>query len=405
MVNTKIINSRGVLHTPCENSKMKRGRANLRGRMQYAPTKKVKTQLIASLLALLFLLNLNGCKEQNVDAEQTPFQLNDNLLNLITIDTVRLLDAVNVLNLNGSITFQSENMVEIFPMFGGNVMEVRAELGDYVRKGDILAVIRSSEIAEFQQEEREAQSNLLVAQRSFEATLDMNKAGLMSDVELQTAEAELNNAKAQLNRIKEIFSIYNIRNNSEYAIKAPISGFIVEKNITREMQIRDDRDLEIFTISKLDDIWVLASVYERDISRVKQNNKVEIYVPAYPNMKFETTVDRVYNVLDAESNTLTIRMRLRNEQYLLKPGMFAKVLVFCDADTREKLPSINEMALIFDKNKYFVVVVNGDNFEVREVESLNIGVSEFVSVRNGLRVGERVVSKNALLVYNALLNR
>jgi cobalt-zinc-cadmium efflux system membrane fusion protein len=368
-----------------------------------ANTKNTNKKIM--LLALLFLLNLNSCKDQNVDAEQTQFQLNDNLLKLITIDTVRLIDAVNVLNLNGNVTFQSENMVEIFPMFGGNVTEVRAELGDYVKKGDILAVIRSSEIADFQQEEREAQSNLLVAQRNFEATRDMNKAGLMSDIELQEATAELNNAKAQLDRIKEVFSIYNIRNNSEFVIKAPISGFIVEKNITREMQLRDDRDLEIFTISKLDDIWVLASVYERDIGRVRQGNKVEIYVPAYPNMKFETTVDRIYNVLDPESNTLTIRMKLRNEQYLLKPGMFAKVLVFCNEDTREKLPSINEMALIFDSNKYFVVVVNGDDFEIRQVEPNNLGASAYISIRNGLSVGERVVTKNALLVYNAVLGR
>jgi cobalt-zinc-cadmium efflux system membrane fusion protein len=354
------------------------------------------------VLALLLILNLNSCKDKNVEVEHTQFKLTDELLNLIDTDTVRLIDAVNVLNLNGKITFESENIVEIFPMFGGNVTEVRAELGDYVTKGEILAVIRSSEIADFQQEEREAQSNLLVAQRNFEATQDMNKAGLMSDIELQEATAELNNAKAQLDRIKEIFSIYSIRNNSEYAIKAPISGFVVEKNITREMQLRDDRELEIFTISKLDDIWVLASVYERDIGKIKQNNKVEIYVPAYPDMKFETTVDKIYNVLDAESNTLTIRMKLRNDKYLLKPGMFAKVYAYSDDATSEKLPSINEMALIFDKNKYFVVVVNGDDFAIREVEPSNIRTATYISIKNGLRVGERVVTKNALLIYNAL---
>lgn len=353
------------------------------------------------LIVALCLLNLNSCKEQNVNTEQTQLKLTDDIINLITIDTVRLIDAVNVLNLNGKVTFESENIVEIFPMFGGNVTEVHAELGDYVKKGDILAVIRSSEVADFQKEEREAQSNFLVAQRNFEAKRDMNKAGLMSDIELQEAVAELNNAKAQLDRIKEVFSIYNIRNNSEYAIKAPISGFIVGKNITREMQLRDDRDLEIFTISKLDDIWVLASVYERDIGRIKQNNRAEIFVPAYPDMKFETTVDKIYNVLDPESNTLTIRMKLRNDKYLLKPGMFAKVHIFCDDATREKFLSINEMALIFDKNKYFVVVVDGDNFAIREVEPLNTGTT-YISIKKGLRIGERVVTKNALLIYNAL---
>jgi cobalt-zinc-cadmium efflux system membrane fusion protein len=85
--------------------------------------------------------------------------------------------------------------------------------------------------------------------------------------------------------------------------------------------------------------------------------------------------------------------------------MFAKVYVHCDDATSEKFPSINKMALIFDKNRYFVVVVNNNDFEVREIKPLNIGVAEYISIKNGLNVGERVVTKNALLIYTALTNR
>jgi len=122
-------------------------------------------------------------------------------------------------------------------------------------------------------------------------------------------------------------------------------------------------------------------------------------------LKFETKVDKIYNVLDPESNTLTIRMKLKNDKYLLKPGMFAKVYVHCDDATNEKLPSINKMALIFDKNRYFVIVVVDNNFEIREIEPLNIGAAEYISIKNGLNVGERVVTKNALLIYAALTNK
>ena len=363
---------------------------------------KFVSRKILVIIGSLFLLNLNSCKDNNVTVDAEQLRLSDSLLQVISVEEVELRAVSNFLSLNGKVTFETGNIVEIFPIFGGNVMEVRAELGDYVKRGEVLAVIRSSEIADFQQEEREANSTVMVAQRNFDMMKDMSESGLASERDLLEAQAELENAKAQLNRIKEVFSIYSVRDNSEFVVKAPLSGFIVEKNISREMQLRSDDDREIFTISKLDDVWVLADVYERDISKVKTGNAVEIYVPAYPGMKFETKVDRVYNVLDPESNTLTIRMKLRNENYLLKPGMFAKVFVQY-GESNEKFPTISENSLIFDRDRYFVIVVNGNDFEIREVVPLN--TSSDISIKSGLQSGERVVSKNALLIYSALRNR
>ena len=346
------------------------------------------------------LLNFNGCKEQDVAPNLNPLTFSDDLLQIINIEEVELRSASDYLILNGKVTFASENIVEIFPMFGGNVMEVRFELGDYVKKGEILAVIKSSEVADFQQQEEEANSNLKVTQRNYDMVKDMSESGLASGRDLVEAEAELANAKAQLNRIKEVIAIYNIRNNSEYVIKAPISGFIVEKNISREMQLRSDNDKEIFTISKLDDVWILADVYENDIGKIKSGHNVEVTVPAYPNLKFNTKVDRVYNVLSPESNTLTIRVKVRNDNYLLKPGMFTKVVVQC-GDGKEQLPTITSTSLIFDRNKYWVVAVNGDAFVIREVVPRNVNNS-FIHIHSGLESGERVVSQNALLIYNEL---
>ena len=353
------------------------------------------------VIITIIIYTISGCKEKEiaVATEQSSLATFDK--NLISVSEVELRSTSDNLLLNGKITFESENVVEILPMFGGNVLEVRCELGDYVRKGDILAVIRSSEVAEFQKEEREANATILVAQRNYSKVKDMFDGGLASEAELTEAQAELENAKAQLEKIKEVISIYNIRNSSEYVIKAPISGFVVGKNITREMQLRSDSDKEIFVISKLDDVWVLADVYEGDIGKVKVGSAVEIRVPAYPDIKFNTSVERIYNVLAEESNTLTIRMKLKNDSYLLKPGMFTKVYVQCESG-RERYPSIEESGLIFDNNKYFAIVLNGDAFEIREIEPISVGGSPYISTRSGLSVGERVVVKNALLLYNEI---
>lgn len=73
-----------------------------------------------------------------------------------------------------------------------------------------------------------------------------------------------------------MYSIYNITDPSTYVVKAPVSGFIIDKNINRDMQIRSDQGEEMFTISGLDDVWVMADVYEGDISKVKEGATVRI---------------------------------------------------------------------------------------------------------------------------------
>ena len=362
----------------------------------------MKPIYVALLAIISVLLNLNACSDKEVIILNEQKKSTDSLLQNIDILEVELRPISNVLILNGKVNFESENIVEIFPIFGGNVTEVRVELGDYVNKGDILAIIKSSGVADLKKEEIEANANYMIAKRNYNMIKDMSESGLASEKDLIEAQAELENSNAQLNKIKEVFSIYNIRDNSEYVIKAPISGFIVDKKISREMLLRDDNNSEIFVISKLDNIWILADVYERDINKVKVGNNVEISVPAYPDMKFNTTIDRIYNVLASESNTLTIRMKLENYNYLLKPGMFTKVVVQCDTG-KDMFPTIVENALIFDKNKYFVIVANGNDFEIREVEPFNI--DKYISINKGLNVGEKVVVKNVLVIYNAMKDK
>ena len=354
-------------------------------------------------LLLLFVFASLSCK-QNTRPEQPEHGLilTDSLRQLISIDTAAMRSISTPLNLSGQITFVQDKVVEVFPLFGGNVVEVHADLGDYVQKGALLATIRSSEVADFQQQEVEAMTSLEVAQKNVDVATDMASSGLSSQKEVLIAQKELDNAKAHLKKIREIISIYNISDNSLYSLKSPVSGFVVKKNINREMQFRSDNNTEIFTISGLDEVWVIANVYESDISKIKLNNPAQVKVSAYPDELWSARIEKIYNVLDPESKTMTIQLKLANPDYRLKPGMFTQVqTVNAQLEARQEI-CISKSAVIFDNNKQYVVAIKADNeFEVKEITTKTVS-GNYAVVSTGLAEGEQIVNKNALLIYNAV---
>ncbi len=229
----------------------------------------------------------------------------------------------------------------------------------------------------------------------------MARSGMASDRDFLQAQQEQADADAETKRIQEMYSIYNITDPSTYVVKAPVSGFIIDKNINRDMQIRSDQGEEMFTISGLDDVWVMADVYEGDISKVKEGATVRITTLAYKDMEFTGTIDKVYHMLDRESKTMSVRVKLRNEKYMLKPGMFTNVYVQ-SAVKGESMPCVNAHAVIFEDGKEYVVYVSKEEYlQMREI-SVYKQTEKFCYLRSGLKDGDRIVDRNALLVYNEL---
>lgn len=167
------------------------------------------------------------------------------------------------------------------------------------------------------------------------------------------------------------------------------------------MQLRPDQSEELFTISGLSDVWVMADVYESDISKISEGASVRISTLAYPDKTFAGTIDKVYHLLNSESKAMNVRIKLKNEEYLLKPGMFTNVSVKCKAD-ETSMPRIDSHALVFEGGKNYVVVVEPDQrLQVKEVDVYK-QLSKECYIRSGLSEGDRVLNNNVLLVYNAL---
>ena len=357
-------------------------------------------KMIYKLITILFTFFLLwSCKEKQKEEAVKNSCLSDTLAKMIVNNIVHKENVYDQLKLSGLVEVNEGKMIKVFPLVGGQVQKVLVELGDYVKKGQVLAVLKSAEAAEIQKDIVGDSSAVETTSKNLQVAEDMFKSGLLSEKDFILAKSDNKRAIAEYNRSKELYDIYSLGKNSKYIIRSPMDGFVVTKDINAGMELRSDNQSNIFTISNLSEVWVLANVYESDIHKIKIDYPVNIQTVAYPDKIFSGKIDKIYNVIDPDSKVLKVRIGLQNPGLFLKPGMFATILVKHISD--QMLISISSEALIFDNNKNWVMVYkDACNIETREID-LHSVIDNRAYINQGISEGERIITKHQLLVYNA----
>jgi membrane fusion protein, heavy metal efflux system len=350
-------------------------------------------------IAALALLVMAACSKKE-EPKVAPFQLTQTVSKGKELVTAEERIVETEISLNGKITFNEDKVAKVFPLAGGFVRELYVELGDYVTKGQVLAIIRSPEIAGFTNEGISAEAQLHVAEKNAQVAEELFKTGDISEVELINARKEFQNAQGEVERIRAVLDMYGAAKGSVYPIKSPVAGIIVQKNIALNMELRTEDISPVFVVGSLEDVWVLANVYESDIKNVRKGYDTEITTISYPDKIYRGKIDKIFDLIDAESKVLKARITLQNLNFDLKPEMFAKVMVkYKEPFSKVAVPS---QAIIFDKSRYFVMIYKSDS----EIETREINIykeqSGVTYIESGLKPGEKVMSKYQLLVYDAL---
>ncbi|WDF65812.1 efflux RND transporter periplasmic adaptor subunit [Flavobacterium sp. KACC 22763] len=348
-------------------------------------------------------LSLTSCKKEVENPEtNTSFVLSDTMLKSTTTAEATTQSLKNELSFYGKITADNNKMIDVYPLVGGNVMKVNVELGDYVKKGQVLATIKSTDVADFEKQSIDAKSDLLVAKNNLKVAQELFDGKLNSESDVLQAKSEVNKAQSQLSKIQETYKIYNIKAGSIYEVTAPISGFIIQKSINQDMLLRNDRSENIFDIAEISEVWAMANINEIDINKVKLGTSATVTTLSYPDKAFYGKVDKIYNVIDPETKAMQARIKLNNPDYMLKPDMNANIkLSFNENQSMIAVPS---KAIVFDKSKNFVVVFKDrNNIETRQVEVYRV-VGDTTYLSSGLKENEKVITNNQLFIYGALNN-
>ncbi|MEZ0610761.1 efflux RND transporter periplasmic adaptor subunit [Fibrella sp. WM1] len=365
------------------------------------------------IIPALLLLAACGHK-QDEKAANVPTSAADSTASFLT-DSVRRMNPENELTLNGTVTFDQDNVVRVFPLVSGNVEKANVTLGAYVKKGQDLAVIRSGDISNYVNNYQSDKADLEVAQQAVKNTDAQFKAGFASQTDMLTAKNNLKKAQEELGKSANVLRVYGGTNASNgqpyFTVKAPIGGYIVEKNVNTGQDLRADNQNPLYTISSLQRIWVMANVYEQDIPQIRQGEAVDVQVLAYPDRTFRGHIDNISSVLDDQARVLKVRIVLDNKDGMLKPDMFATIHVHVGNNggagpaggTSANALAVPQKAVVFDRDHYYVILQTGkDKYEVREV-TVQKNTTRYAFVEGGnLKPGDTVVTEGSLLLYNDL---
>jgi membrane fusion protein, heavy metal efflux system len=370
-----------------------------------------KQVLIPFILWAIALVGCQSCHKVNANNDENAFNteggakkekfcISDTLAHMIQIDSVKTEPMLDELQLSGEVSFNQDKVVRVLPLASGQVLEVKAQLGDYVSKGQTLAVIKSTEGVSNFNEKRAVETDVAIAKKNMDAAESLAKSGMGTQRDFDLAKENYQRALVAVDRINEMQKIYGGGNaGGLVTISAPASGYILEKKVSTGSIVRPDNVDNLFTIGDINDVWVLANVFESDISRVREGLSVDIKTLAYPNVVFKGTISKIGEMLDPVNKALKVRIRLNNSDHKLKPEMFTTVLVHHTEGV--SAAAIPTSALVFDFGKQYIVVYKSKcDVTVREVSVLKT-VGDRTYLASGANVGEQIITHNQILVYQS----
>ncbi|WP_281232865.1 efflux RND transporter periplasmic adaptor subunit [Flavobacterium gelatinilyticum] len=357
------------------------------------------------VIPMLGLMLVYGCgkKEEVKKVQDEKFCIDKDLKEKITIEPAQKRAVSESINLTGNITYNGDHVVQFNSLVEGIITKTSFSLGDYVKKGQVLAEIKSTELNSMQSESRSLQSQITVAQRQLQATKSMFEDGISSQKDLLQAQSELDVLKSSLENVRANLAMFSASNDrSVFLIKAPTEGYIVDKNISTGTQITSESNA-LFTISDLKEIWVLVNVYTSNLKNISENMAVDVTTPAYPGEIFKGKINMMSKIFDAEEHVLKARIVMDNRNLKLKPGMTADITIDKSIGG-EELVSVPAKAAIFDNNRDYILIYKDDcTIETREINP-KLKNNSWLYFDKGVNEGEKVITKNQLLIHERLKN-
>ncbi len=363
------------------------------------------------LTVLTLVAALSGCSRSKPDSSaDTKVEANTDP-NVFTLPhpeqfplvEVELRKVTDELHVNGVIAPDVNRSVPVVSLGGGRVVEIKAKLGDSVRKGQTLLLIDSPDLSQaFSDYQKFKADEQLAAKQLARAQLLYDK-GAIALADLETAQDADAKAKADMQAAVQRIKVLggNLNNPSPLLpVVAPISGSIVDQQITGGTGVKSlDNSPNLFTIADLSTVWVVCDVYEDMLSRVHVGDAAEIILNAYPDQKFPGKVINISEVLDPTTRAAKVRIELLNPKGLMRAGMFVTA-TFKGSQLVQRIV-IPTSAVVHLHDKDWVFVPAGEK-QFRRVP-LQLGPQSsdgFVQVITGLKPQDKVVT-NALQLSSA----
>ena len=330
-------------------------------------------------------------------------------LKKVQIRAVRVTEGTTTTTLRvpGIVKPNEYREVHVTSLVGGIVKQVPVILGDHVRRGQPLAILFSSELAEAETQYLSHLAELAAEHKKLERTQNLVRLGAASKQEEEevtaTHAAHESQVRAALERLKllgandrQIAALKQAEQiDANFVVPAPIDGVVLARTANLGLVVNTGQ--ELFTVADLSSVWVMASVNEKDFASVRVGSAASITAPAYPGRFWKGRVAYIQPQVDPNTRTAQARIEVAN------PGESLRIEMYVDIDfTSEgaKGPVVPESAVQFIGERQFVFLPIKDkegSFILRPVR-LGPAAHGYYLVLEGLKQNDEVVTDGSFIL-------
>lgn len=384
----------------------------------------LKNKILLISLCLQFAFVVIGCKsetqnskpEEKTEKKDISVTLSKAAAGEIELKTeiVSLQPFSGYISIPAKVLADQDAEARIGSLVPGRVHKVYVKAGDHVKSGQILMDIEGLEIGHIKADYLTDKANLEVTKANYERLKALSEQKIGSQKALLEAQADYKKAQAEfLAEDKKIHSIdmteeeitgTYIKGMDEHSsgtlhVKSPIDGIVIERNVVIGQFVEGSTNA--FRILNTTNVWVDGQANEKEINTITEKGKLLFKSSSFPGESFSGNVSFISPVIDEKTRTFTIRGVFTNQNKKLKPEMFGELLIPAAKNSKAMLvPS--EAIVKIDNSDCVFITVNDSVFIKRNVVT-GYSENERTEIKEGLKEGEKVVTKGAFYIKSELL--
>jgi cobalt-zinc-cadmium efflux system membrane fusion protein len=345
--------------------------------------------------------------QQSKSATPELFTIPQDQMSHVQVVIVEPQKLTRTLRLTGSVAYNAFKTTPVITQVGGPVSRILVVPGEKVKQGQPMLQVTSPDYSQLLDTYLKAREAFRVADKNYARAQDLYQHNAISERDLLQAESDRNQAQADLNASEQAMKILGIKNpddlakapsSAEIPVIAPIGGEVVERLVSPG-QVMQAGQTQAFTISDMSAVWVLANVYQNDLSSVRVGDDVVVQTDAYPQT-FLGRISYISAALDSNTRTLQARIVVDNPGEKLKKDMYCTVTVTAGAISNA-IAVPDSAVLRDDENQPFVYVAAGANQFARRQVTIGQSQNGGTQILSGISAGDRVVGDGSLFLQFA----
>jgi cobalt-zinc-cadmium efflux system membrane fusion protein len=346
-------------------------------------------------------------------ADSHTLELTDNQLQLINIGPVSEQSFPLQREAVGNIDFNEDLSTQVFPPYQGRIVQLYAKLGDNVVKDQLLFTIESPDLIQAESALIAAAGVLDLTTRALERAKQLHDVQGIADKDLEQASSDQQTAEATLKAARDGVAIFGkspsdidrmVRTRTidpNLIVLSPVTGRVTARSAAPGMFVQPGNTPAPYSVADISRVWLNASVTESDMPVVQKGQQIRVSVMAFPARTFEGRISTVGSTVDPQLHRGLVRAEIEDPKHELLPGMFATFVIVTGDPVKSAAVPQDGVVREGDGSMTVWVTADGHHFTQRTVRT-GLQSDGYSEILDGVKTGERVVVKGALLLDNMI---